>query len=160
MQSSDSNSSGIIYIAFGSKFIDEAVNSARTAKMFSPQIQITLFADFNPQDECFDKFIPISPGHKRCKVDYIDQTPYRDTIYLDTDTNQPSFRVALWNSDLRIHTLPPEFNVRSLSQQRRVHRRRKNPTTPEVLHPRILHWRGVGRRKILFFTRHYRASKY
>jgi hypothetical protein len=74
--------------------------------------------------------------------------------------DQPSFRVALWNSDLRIHTLPPEFNVRSLSQQRRVHRRRKNPTTPEVLHPRILHWRGVGRRKILFFTRHYRASKY
>lgn len=38
-------SKGVIYIASGNKFIEEACNSAASLKNYLPEIPITLFAD-------------------------------------------------------------------------------------------------------------------
>jgi lipopolysaccharide biosynthesis glycosyltransferase len=48
--------------------------------------------------------------------------------------DQPSFRVSLWQCvDLRLHTLPPEFNIRTQDK-------RDNSTT---IIPRVYHWHDM-----------------
>ncbi|MEQ9667093.1 hypothetical protein [Coleofasciculus sp. G2-EDA-02] len=46
---------GIIYIAVGQKYIDEAKLSAKSVKRFCPEINITLFTD-TPQEARFNIF--------------------------------------------------------------------------------------------------------
>jgi len=50
------------------------------------------------------------------------------------DNDQPSFRVSLWEcSDLKVHTLPPEFNIRTQEKRDKI----KN------IVPRIFHWHNM-----------------
>lgn len=80
---------GIIYIVFGKEYVKEAIFSAESVKRFSPGIPIIFFTD-NPNMLTGNKFvdgvIPINPQHQRAKVDYIGFSPFKNTIYLDSDT--------------------------------------------------------------------------
>ena len=76
---------GIIYIAFGRSFTSEALISAESIKRFS-DIPITLFTDNNVSSKYVDDVKIIKPKHIRCKVDFISQSPYKNTLYLDSDT--------------------------------------------------------------------------
>ncbi|MGR6468846.1 hypothetical protein [Rhizobium sp. PAMB 3182] len=220
------NSRGAIYIAFGEQHIREALHSAASLKRYN-DLSITLFADADVDDSNIDELIIISPAHKRAKVDYISQSPYEYTVYLDNDTeilaridddlnvldrfdiactqdfsrkssqwarvidsyrdipyafpefnsgviffrknqlvsdffslwasrfyehmnkskgqDQASFRIALWESDLRIHTLPTEFNVRNLRIRDKMLKRQKATKDSLLLRPRIYHWHGLDR---------------
>lgn len=220
------SSRGAIYIAFGEQHIREALHSAASLKRHN-NLSVTLFADAKVDDRNIDDFILINPNHKRAKVDYISQSPYDYTIYLDNDTeslanidddlgildrfdlacaqdfsrkssrwasviesyrdipyafpefnsgviffrknqavseffalwasrfyehmeksngqDQASFRIALWDSDLRIHSLPPEFNVRNLRIRDKMVKRQKGPKDALLLKPRIYHWHGLDR---------------
>ncbi len=58
--------------------------------------------------------------------------------------DQPSLRVALWNSDLRFHVLPREYNTRPVANAARLDALlRDDPPERRLLQPRITHWRGV-----------------
>jgi len=93
---------------------------------------------------------------------------WRSLFYRHRDTtgnkDQPSLRIALWNSNLKIHTMPPEFNIRSLEHQRKAHKMSGELETFEIMRPRILHWRGVNLNKAFSLTSRlkgkYRKSKY
>jgi len=61
--------------------------------------------------------------------------------------DQASLRIAAWQSEAQIHTLPVEFNVRSASSRRRARKLVARGEEPELLRPRIWHWRGVHRRR-------------
>ncbi|MBA3447451.1 MAG: hypothetical protein H0T56_07555 [Pseudaminobacter sp.] len=77
---------GVLYIAFGKKYIDEAVFSARSLKSVSPKLSITLFTDQACSADIFDAVRLIDVQHKRAKVDYMTDSPYERTLYLDSDT--------------------------------------------------------------------------
>jgi len=197
---------GVLYIVFGEKYIREAILSASTVKKYSPNLHITFLCDIKIESEFVDDFKKIKINHIRPKVDYIDFTPYDETILLDSDTiinhdimdmfdilekydlgichdlarkrdnvaalippyknipysfpevnpgvfvfkrcdevdlffktwktyfykyhsvwpyEQPTFRVALWESDVSLYILPPEYNARSKQnrdKQRKLHR--------------------------------------
>jgi len=79
---------GFLYIAFGSAFTKEALMSIRSLKRFNSE-PVALFTD-QEQDDSFeglvDIYANITPQHIRAKVDFIDKTPFVNTIYLDSDT--------------------------------------------------------------------------
>lgn len=76
---------GIIYIAFKNAFVKEAKLSAESVKRFT-DIPITLFTDRHIDCEYIDEIKIIKPDHIRSKVDYISESPYKKTLYLDSDT--------------------------------------------------------------------------
>ncbi len=212
---------GIVYITFvGNKKADrikELHYSVESVKKRHPNLSITLLTDKNPKIKGIDsvKIIPINS--ERVKQDYLYDSPYYNTLYLDCDTeivgpideifglmgrfdisathdlirkdnkkssvypdyakipdgfpeygggvmlfrkvpvvenffkvwrknynvwyrftkevrDQPSFRVSLWQcSDLHVHTLPPEFNIRTKNYNNIV--------------PRINHQHNLWRKK-------------
>jgi len=86
------NNRGVVYIATGQKFVDEALISARSVRRRMGDIPIALFTDLshlqqNPPDpvnmvylmhnvrkSCLDKMYPLL------------DTPFEKTLFLDTDT--------------------------------------------------------------------------
>jgi lipopolysaccharide biosynthesis glycosyltransferase len=232
---------GIIYIAFGRRYVDEAIFSAATVRSFAP-ISTTIFTDIDVKDGCFDTVVKISPEHKRAKVDFLSQSPYDRTLYLDSDTrimfdisemfdvldkfdfaachdlarksyhwgkkipdydaipyafpeynggvllykksprmdafleswrhyfyknreltngkDQASFRIALWNSDLSIHSLPFEYNVRPDYFRKRIRKRARQPGEEGLMRPRILHWHDQHKwNPFKIFSSRYRPMK-
>ena len=210
---------GVLYIGFGENFLKEMLLSAESVKKHNKGMHITAFVDKEIDSEFIDDYEIIEVSHLRPKVDYITQTPYERTIFLDTDTiidynieemfeilghydfaichdlarkrvnvsrlipeyskipyafsevnpgvmvfrktekvlnffnlwrkyfyryfhvwpyEQPTFRVALWESRLDFYILPPEYNIRSKGnreKQRKFH----HEFGPDHLTPRIYH---------------------
>ena len=195
----DQPKNGLLYITYGRKYVQAAIHSANTARNHCPGILIHMFVD----QKCYEEFgfakdpSPftsvgvIENPHRRSKVDYISQTPFDNTLYMDSDTtvaqdisgvfgvlerfdmaathaqrrngnraneywtkpipsayphfnggiilyrrtpkvvdllrnwsvafaesgsdhDQATLRELIWDSDLRMATLPPEYNVRYL----------------------------------------------
>lgn len=79
---------GIIYIATGEKWVEEALFSAKSAKQYMPDLPITLFTDIPITSPYVDTVVPIeNPAYGlRDKVTYMQKSPYERTLFLDTDT--------------------------------------------------------------------------
>ena len=82
-------SRGLIYVAHGEGFIKEAMMSALSVKKHCPNMNITLFSDVQLKTELFDNVI-VMPKDKISlrgpKIRFSFQSPYDETIFLDTDT--------------------------------------------------------------------------
>jgi len=76
---------GVLYVAFGDKFIDQAISSAQSVKLHT-NVSVTLFCDRRVDNAIFDYIERINPDHKRAKVDFLGLSPYEKTLYLDSDT--------------------------------------------------------------------------
>ena len=83
---------GVIYIASGKRYIEEACRSAASLKQWLPNISVTLFSDQEYSSPHFENVIVFSElgswttDQKSPKVVYMYQSPYDYTLYLDTDT--------------------------------------------------------------------------
>lgn len=80
---------GFLYIVFGDSFTKEAILSIKSLKIYNNE-PIAIFTDcVDLLEEIKDKidFIyKIEPDHKRAKIDFIKESPFKKTIYLDSDT--------------------------------------------------------------------------
>lgn len=124
-------STGVIYIATGRKFIDEACSSAESLKNKIPDMPITLFCDEMVQSKHVNNVVLIEHPRFRLidKVLHINSSPYDNTLFLDTDTYVcenilelftilDKFDLAVAHSSCRaiyrVHGIPdsfPEFNT-------------------------------------------------
>ena len=77
---------GVLYIVFGDEFIQEMKFSAESVKKYNPDLPITVFSDRNVECEFIDDVQIMEVRHMRPKIDYINQAPYEQTLFLDTDT--------------------------------------------------------------------------
>lgn len=79
---------GTVYIASGKKYIEEARQSAATLKKKMPDMKITLISSEHIIDPNFEQVIVMNnPQYSLLdKVNYITNTPYDYTLFLDTDT--------------------------------------------------------------------------
>ena len=77
---------GVLYIAYGKNFIKELCFSAQTLKRHNPDLHITVFSDKEFTSEFVDDVRIIDVKHLRPKIDYIHESPYEQTLFLDTDT--------------------------------------------------------------------------
>jgi hypothetical protein len=79
---------GFLYIAFGEAFTKEALMSIKSLKRYNNE-PVALFTDRDQTSEfdgLVDLYAKIEPQHIRAKVDFIGQSPFKNTIYLDSDT--------------------------------------------------------------------------
>jgi hypothetical protein len=80
---------GVLYVATGRKYLDEAVRSARSVKACMPGIHATLFTDASDViDPCFDEIRRLeNPRYSYIdKIAPLKDSPYERTLFLDTDT--------------------------------------------------------------------------
>jgi len=114
------NSSGVLYVATGEKYVLAAIRSAKTVLAHSPGLGIHLFTDPNSfTDFDFDTtIVPFSSvaivedPHRRSKVDYMGRTPFDYTLYLDSDT--------AFNTDLgALFSILDRFDIALAHEHRR-----------------------------------------
>ena len=82
-------STGVVYVATGNKYINEACFSASTLKNYMPSIHTTLFTtDKKYTHPVFDEVVVIQSSHNGYldKIIGISKSPYEYTLFLDTDT--------------------------------------------------------------------------
>ena len=78
---------GFIYIFHGERFTKEAIISIESLRNEHKNAHVTAFCDDdNLPKGVFDNVVKIVPTSIRSKVAYLRETPYRRTIFLDTDT--------------------------------------------------------------------------
>lgn len=84
---------GILYIAYGQKYVRGAINSALSARRHVPQsVKTGIMTTQEHVDECsyeevFDDVMVIETTMgKKLKVDFVGKSPYDNTLYLDADT--------------------------------------------------------------------------
>ena len=83
----DHTDRGLLYIAKGQTFVDEATLSAQRAKTVMPDCPITIVTDRAVDAGCFDQTIIDSDAFSKSdKPRLMQRTPYDRTIFLDTDT--------------------------------------------------------------------------
>jgi hypothetical protein len=79
---------GVVYIAIGQDFVNEALISAQSVKRHNPQLHICLMTDTSDEFGVFDQHIQIEPeshGFKH-QIYYLLDSPFQNSLYLDTDT--------------------------------------------------------------------------
>lgn len=102
---------GVIYVVTGAAHVAAARASAASVRRSNPGLALHLFTDTGENFGEFDAVEPIPNPHKRSKVDMLPQSPFAETLYLDTDTRvigdlSPAFRL-LQNFDLAVaHRVP------------------------------------------------------
>jgi hypothetical protein len=81
---------GVIYVAFGQKYISEVLASAASSKRHMPQLPITLFCDADVACPDVDQVIGAEPDSTfpgcAAKIRHIAASPYDQTLFLDSDT--------------------------------------------------------------------------
>lgn len=233
VKSDMSNSQGILYVAFGEAFRAEAMLSISSAQEAMPNVDICLMTDEMPPSVPSGKLNIelISPSHIRAKVDFLSQSPFERTIYLDSDTlverdiselfdlldrfdvlathdwarkrrslsrkippygeipygfsevnsgvmawktnadthrwlerwkelyyhyqvpgtrDQATLRLSLWDSQVSLYVLPPEFNLRGRKARAHV-KKQKKAMGKGHLKPRVIHlhaWESIHGGKI------------
>ena len=79
-------SRGVVYVAFGDRFVAEAVHSVRSLQQRCPGLPAVLFTDRPLPGAPFDEVRVAEVGHIRAKVDLLAQSPFDESLYLDSDT--------------------------------------------------------------------------
>jgi hypothetical protein len=79
---------GFLYFATGAKYIAEAASSAQSARKLMPGVPIALVTDEASAPAPFDRTIRIPGGQYPllAKVKALGLTPFRRTVFLDSDT--------------------------------------------------------------------------
>jgi hypothetical protein len=216
---------GYLYIAYGKAFTKEALLSIESLRRYT-SLPIAIYTDEKALVETRNENLninlvgEITANHLRAKVDYMDQSPFVNTVFMDSDTvvvrncddmfdllerfdvaivndyarkrkkysdivpeygeipyafseansgviafnsstrtqtflkmwkeyfyqyfqqtngwDQISFRISLWKSNVRIHHMPFEYNVRS-KENREKQRRFKHEFGEDHMESRIIH---------------------
>lgn len=77
---------GVLYIAMGDGFYEEAKISAESLKENNPGLQTCLITDKDREDDAFDEVRIEEPNEGSDKIQYMDNSPFNKTLLLDTDT--------------------------------------------------------------------------
>lgn len=81
-------SNGFLYVATGSRFLAEATASALRVRELMPSVALAIASDREPEGDLFDHWFPIenATGSFADKIAPLAQTPFEETVFLDTDT--------------------------------------------------------------------------
>lgn len=81
---------GVLYVATGKRYLEEALRSAKTVRHHMPKTPIALFTDgeSRPPDGFFDQLFTIEAPHRSTadKIRCMASSPFERTLFLDTDT--------------------------------------------------------------------------
>jgi len=76
---------GVLYVARGDRYVEAAVESARSVSAVSPGLPIAIATDASPDG--FDRTVPVAePDGYRAKIVGMIASPFERTLMLDVDT--------------------------------------------------------------------------
>lgn len=211
---------GFLYVATGNRYVNEAIASAKSVKQHMPNANIVLFSDIAIKNDIFDQIYEARDvrHYVTDKIHHLLLTPFKKTIFLDTDTivcrsineifllldrfelaaavdirggwypsecnsffpefntgviayrscekafntislwdniykvqekshtapphDQPSFRDAVYRSDVHFSTLASEYNLRTIFPM----------IISRCIQPAILHGRNISQNDVKYFT--------
>lgn len=122
----DNSDRGVVFTAVGERYRREAVISATSARRFLPGIPILLFTDASCDDgDVFDEIVVLTKLSAQPHIDKLVsmlRSPFRETLFLDTDTyvcGSPAalfellgaFDIAMAQERRYQDAFPPETNV-------------------------------------------------
>lgn len=76
---------GVLYVATGAAHVAAAGASAASVRAHNPDLELALFTD-GEDPGGFDRVLALPAAHARSKVDVLGESPFEETLYLDTDT--------------------------------------------------------------------------
>ncbi len=109
---------GVLLIASGPAHVEAARAVAASVRRTNPGLRIGIFSDSAAPGALFDWTGTIAGPHARSKVDYLGESPFDETLYLDTDT-----RVFADLADL--FRLLERFDLAAAHRDRAVVRRKQ-----------------------------------
>src|SRR5438093_10021194 len=78
---------GVLYVARGERYVEAAVESARSVRAVTPDVRIALATDEAATPDGFDDTIRLSePNGYRAKIVAMIASPFERTLALDVDT--------------------------------------------------------------------------
>lgn len=77
---------GVLYVATGEAHVAAARASAGSVRRHNPELAIAIFTDVTAPGDEFGTVLPIPDPHARSKVDRLGESPFAETLYLDSDT--------------------------------------------------------------------------
>lgn len=78
---------GVIYVATGKGYTNMALASAKTVKEWHPTLAIHLFTDQKTINSTYvDTWSLVKYPNRRSKIEYLQQSPFEETLFLDADT--------------------------------------------------------------------------
>ena len=79
---------GIVYVATGQSYYDEALASIRSARAAMPDVPVTLFTDVDADKTLIDNVAHVAdPSYStQDKITCMAKSPYAKSIFIDTDT--------------------------------------------------------------------------
>lgn len=77
---------GVLYVAFGDRYVAEAVHSVVSLRRHCPGLPAILFTNRALAATPFDDVRVVEVDHSRAKVDLLGLSPFERTLYLDSDT--------------------------------------------------------------------------
>lgn len=77
---------GVLYVATGAAHLGAARASAASVRRTNPRLSVAVFTDIPDPGPVFDIVLPVENAHYRSKVDCMHQSPFAETLYLDSDT--------------------------------------------------------------------------
>jgi hypothetical protein len=76
---------GVLFVTTGPHYTAAAAAAARSVRRSNPNLAIGIFTDQTDVDPVFDFKGAILPGAERRKHEFLAQSPYSETLYLDSD---------------------------------------------------------------------------
>lgn len=113
-------SSGVIYVAVGERYINEAIFSAKSLKRHNECVSVTVFSDREIDSEYIDKVRHIDSNHKY-GILTPDMLEYDRTLLLDTDT-------YITQNITEIFNLLEEFDIAAPQSKTRTPELSERPT--------------------------------
>ena len=77
---------GVLFIVTGAKYTSAAVEAAQSVADTNPQLGIALFTDQPVKDGPFHYVAQMGEGSSRRKHEFVARSPFKETLYLDSDT--------------------------------------------------------------------------
>lgn len=83
---------GVIFVAIGDLYVKNAIRAAASVRKWEPYLPIHLFTDelgaatITSAQTAFTSHSLISDPHRRSKIECMGNSPFEQTLYLDTDT--------------------------------------------------------------------------
>jgi hypothetical protein len=81
---------GVLFIVTGAHYTAAACDAARSVRETNPWLGIGIFTDQQVKDPLFDFISRIEGAASRRKHDYVGRSPFRETLYLDSDVRVTS----------------------------------------------------------------------
>ena len=138
------SSSGVIYITSGKFHTAAAIAAAQSVRDTNPWLEIDLYTD--EKDACgpFDRIVHFEDGHRRSKVDYLPQTRFARTLYLDSDTRVVADLKPMFELLTRFDLAIAHAHARNAGRQTEIWRHEIPETFPQHNGGVIL-YRGNGK---------------